>query len=47
GEGNAILANASLVFAENLINASSAETITETLFTHPFYHVDCSVTQVR
>ena len=47
GEGNAVLANASLVFAENLINASSAETITETLFTNPFYHVDCSVTQVR
>ena len=47
GEGNAVLASASLVFAEDLINASSAETITETLFTHPFYHVDCSVTQVR
>ena len=47
GEGNAILANASLVFAENLINASSAETVTETLFTNPLYHVDCSVTQVR
>ncbi|MDE7139635.1 MAG: hypothetical protein K2M90_01500 [Treponemataceae bacterium] len=47
GEGNAILANASLVFAENLINASSAETVTETLFTNPFYHLDCSVTQVR
>ena len=47
GEGNAILANASLVFAENLINASSAETVTETLFTNPLYHVDCSVMQVR
>ena len=47
GEGNAILANASLVFAENLINASSTETVTETLFTNPLYHVDCSVTQVR
>ena len=47
GEGNAVLANASLVFAEDLINTSSAETITETLFTNPFYHVDCSVTQVR
>lgn len=47
GEGNAILASASLVFAEDLINASSAETITETLFTNPFYRVDCSVTQVR
>lgn len=47
GEGNAVLANASLVFAEDLINASSAETITETLFTNPFYHMDCSVTQVR
>ena len=47
GEGNAILANASLVFAEHLINASSAETVTETLFTNPLYHVDCSVTQVR
>ena len=47
GEGNAVLANASLVFAEDLINASSAETVTETLFTNPFYHVDCSVTQVR
>lgn len=47
GEGNAVLANASFVFAEDLINASSAETVTETLFTNPLYHVDCSVTQVR
>ena len=47
GEGNAVLASASLVFAEDLINASSAETITETLFANPFYHLDCSVTQVR
>lgn len=46
GEGNAVFASASLVFAEELINAS-AEAVTETLFTHPFFHMDCSVTQVK